>query len=149
MGEKRGGSKLVIVVVISVLVLLLALGYFSILYSKKVDSQTEFNSRLYNCERTVYLSDQKDVVWHYEILGKKNEECKVRVSLISVKEGDVGLKKLEGNSMICNLPLRSVNSPESNLKICHGLLKEGIQEIIIKRMHEYVTTNLDDIKSVL
>ena len=45
--------------------------------------------------------------------------------------------------MICYVPLKLVINPISNLKNCHGLLKENIQELYLTNMHKYVISNLD------
>lgn len=142
--DKRGALRriLIIIVAIVAVVMLLALLYFSFFYTKKVDNQTDFNKELYNCDKAVFLNDEQSAVWQYDITGKANGACRVEVSLITAKEGVADIKTLEGQSMTCDLPMGSINSPESNLKLCHGLLKEGIQEILIEKMHAYVTTNL-------
>lgn len=148
-GKRGEGRKWIIIVAVGFVVLLAILIFFSFIYVKKVDNQGDFKQQLYNCDRTFYLSDQENAVWQYKILGEEDGVCKVEVSLISVKEGIADIKKLEGESMICGMPLGSTSGPESNLKFCHGILKEGIQEIIIEKMHTYVTSNLNDIASVL
>jgi len=51
--------------------------------------------------------------------------------------------------MLCEIPLRVVVAPESNLKNCHGLLKEEMQSLIIEKMHAYVTANLEEIGKVV
>ena len=47
--------------------------------------------------------------------------------------------------MDCYVPLGSIVSPESNLAECHGLLKEGLQETIINKLHAYIVKNVGQI----
>ena len=49
---------------------------------------------------------------------------------------------LEGQSMTCMLPLGVVMAPESDIGICHGLLKEGLQDLVIRKLHTYLVQNL-------
>jgi len=52
---------------------------------------------------------------------------------------------LEGKDMLCYLPLGSISAPQENLARCHGSLKEEMQAIIIKRLHNYIVDNLGEI----
>ena len=47
--------------------------------------------------------------------------------------------------MNCMLPLGVRMIPESDIGNCHGLLKEGLQDIIIKRLHTYLVENIGQI----
>jgi hypothetical protein len=50
--------------------------------------------------------------------------------------------KLEGNKMECKLPRGVVMIPESDIGNCHGLLKEGLQDLVIQKLHTYLVQNL-------
>ena len=146
---KRGRGKLNLIIGIVVLALLGVLLFFTFFYVKHVSSQEEFKQEFFNCNRASFVSDQDIAVWEYEILGKKKGLCSVEVELVSAKQGIADVDKLEGKSMICEIPLGVVASPEGNLKLCHGRLKEDIQDILIEKMHTYVTGNLDVIGNAL
>ena len=49
--------------------------------------------------------------------------------------------------MDCSVPFGLVIKPESEMKNCHGELKEGLQEIIIENLHTYIVGNLDKINA--
>jgi hypothetical protein len=51
--------------------------------------------------------------------------------------------------MDCYLPLGSLVSPESDISRCHGILKEGMQNLIIRQLHTYIVENVKDIGSEL
>ena len=40
-------------------------------------------------------------------------------------------------------------NPVENLGLCHGLLKEGLQDLIIKKMHTYIIENMGKINEEL
>ena len=35
--------------------------------------------------------------------------------------------------------------PESDINNCHGLLKEGLQDLFISKLHRYIVQNLGEI----
>ena len=149
MAKKRVKKELAIGVAIAIVILLSFLIFYTFFYVKSVSSMEEFNQQLFNCNRASFVSEQTTAVWGYEILGKTKGICEVDVKLISAKEGDSDIKSLEGKDMICSMPLGSTANPEANLEVCHGLLKEEMQGLLIEKMHAYVTSNLGEIGAVL
>jgi hypothetical protein len=53
--------------------------------------------------------------------------------------------RLEGQEMTCFLPKGVVMIPESDIGRCHGLLKEGLQDLVIEKLHAYLVQNLGQI----
>ena len=147
----KGGVKkgLFIGVAIVIVILLVVLIFYTFFYVKKVSTQEEFNQQLFNCNRASFTSDQDTAIWSYVILGESDGNCEVDVTLVSAKEGATDIKALEGKDMICSMPLGSTSNPEANLKVCHGLLKEEMQGLIIEKMHAYVSSNLGEIAASL
>jgi hypothetical protein len=47
--------------------------------------------------------------------------------------------------MDCSLPLSFIGNPSSDLSKCSGKLKEGIQDVIIKKMYAYIYENIGKI----
>ncbi|MCK4997587.1 hypothetical protein KAS08_04745 [Candidatus Pacearchaeota archaeon] len=123
------------IVIIVVAVLLLSLGY------NECDSWECFNSGLERCSRTKFIGGTK-MIFEYTIKGSKGEECEVGVQLLQGELNNKDSLKLEGNKMICMLPKGVVMIPESNIGNCHGLLKEGLQDLIIRKLHTYLVQNL-------
>jgi hypothetical protein len=108
-----------------------------------------FQSEMVACSKATYINNDPKTLWKYEIIGRENDECDVEVTLLSAKEGKVGIDKYEGHSMICSYPTGVSNYPENDLSRCHGRLKEDMQEVIIERFHAYVLENLGDIQDAL
>ena len=149
MAKKRVKKELAIGVAIAIVILLSFLIFYTFFYVKSVSSMEEFNQQLFNCNRASFVSEQTTAVWGYEILGKTKGICEVDVKLISAKEGDSDIKSLEGKDMICSMPLGSTANPEANLEVCHGLLKEEIQEVMIRNCHSQILANIGEINEEL
>jgi len=130
---------------VAVLIGLVASVYYSYFYINQCDSAECFSEAMVDCKRNSYISDTADTVMEYDILGKEDGKCAVNVELIRIKQGGTELTVLEGKEMKCYVPLGVYTSPEKDLKNCHGLLKEEIQELIIKRMHTQIVENLGKI----
>ena len=139
--EKKGIVWLVIFIVL-ILIALLATGYYIYFFSNECGDKACWENSMAKCARTFYTSESDNMLMSYSILGKSGESCKIKVKLLQVKSGAAELESLQGKDMICFTDLGVIIAPEQNLKMCNGLLKEGIQEIIIKRMHSQIVENL-------
>ncbi len=144
---KKGGFPKWIVFLI-VIVALVAV-YFTFFFYYKCDSLACFQEHQKNCDSTKFIRDTSESTWNYKILNKKNGECRIEVTLLQVKKGNIDLEKLQGQSMICSLTLGSYATPEGDISKCHGDMKEGLQQIIIQKMHSYILNNLGQIGSEL
>jgi hypothetical protein len=71
--------------------------------------------------------------------------CNINVKLLKGDLNNQDSLKLEGKEMKCSLPVGVVAAPESDIKKCTGPLKEGLQELIISKMHKYIVQNLGEI----
>ncbi len=142
-------EKKVIILIAAIVVIAIGAIFFTFFYTKKCSDVSCFNSALLECFRASYIDDARDLVWLYEIKGKYQDKCRVKVKLLEVKEGLSEASFLEGKEMMCSLPLGTVAAPQENLKNCHGLLKEGMQELIINRLHSYIVDNLGQISEEL
>jgi hypothetical protein len=121
--------------IIAVAVLLLLFGY------NKCDSWECFNSGLEKCDRTKFIGGTK-MIFEYSIRGPQNGGCEVGVFLLQGELNNKDSLKLENTGMDCVLPKGVVMIPESDISNCHGLLKEGLQDLIIKKLHTYLVQNL-------
>ena len=108
-----------------------------------------FQKRMAACSLGTYINEEPEASWHYNILGKNRGLCGVEVTLLQAKEGELSLREVEGLSMTCSYELGIANYPEKDLVNCHGLLKEKLQEIIIKKLHQYVVGNIGKINEEL
>ena len=108
-----------------------------------------FQENMINCQSAKYVNEEQEASWGYEIIGKKEEQCEIKVTLLSAKEGSLDLRQYEGNSMNCLYELGISAYPERELDLCHGKLKENIQSVIIENLHKYIVDNLGEISEEL
>ena len=101
-----------------------------------------FNSNLENCNKAKFIGESNGIVFEYIIRGNSNNFCKVDVELLQGKLNNQDSIKLENQKMTCNLPKGIAIIPESNIGDCHGLLKEGLQDLIIEKLYTYLVQNL-------
>jgi len=134
------------VIVSIVIVIVIAIGGYFFYTGPQCGSEECFNDNLIECKRSSFIADKPDTVLGYQILSVIEGKCRVEVELIQVKRGSGDLVGLEGEKMICELQKGVFTQPESDIKDCHGSLKEGIQEAIIQRMHSQLIENIGQIK---
>ena len=128
-----------------ILVVLLAAIYFTFFFSYKCDSKECFLLKQESCKRATYLNIADGTTWFYQIKGKDSGRCEILTRILNVNEGSFDQEALEGKDMTCLMKIGDTSPPEAEIGNCHGLLKEGLQEIIIKRLHQYVLDNLGEI----
>jgi hypothetical protein len=141
----KNGWKILLVVLI--LIVLVAAVYFTIFFYYKCDNNDMacFKEHQRKCVKTKFINDKEDATWSFRIIGKADGNCNIEATILSIKEGSLDKEKLVGKSMICSVQLGLETSPESDLSNCHGILKEGIQEIMIKNAHAYIIQNIGSI----
>ncbi|MBT3398287.1 hypothetical protein HOA55_05495 [archaeon] len=100
-----------------------------------------FNDHLEECSKARFIGGSR-MIFDYTIYGDSGDSCEVGVELLQGELDNQDSIKMEGHKMKCNLPLGVVMIPESNIGACHGLLKEGLQDLIIEQMHTYIVQNL-------
>lgn len=105
-----------------------------------------FQSHMAECSKATYINEEPEASWGYEIIGVSKDSCEIEVSLLNAKDGELGLREFEGNSMSCFYDLGIIAYPEKDLDSCTGELKEDLQEIIIEKLYKYVVLNLGEIK---
>lgn len=144
---KRGKGFWIILGII--IILLVAALYLSFAYSPACGNIACWESKLSSCSRASYTNDAVDITWKYQIKGKTSGGCLVNVKALDVKRGLTSALTLQGKDMDCVLPLNVVAGPESNPNLCHGLLKEEMQNLIINNLHQYILQNVGSIGSEL
>ena len=128
---------------IVVIVALLAWGVWAVFFSyAECDNWDCFNNKLKECEKVVFIGESGSMIFEYIIKGVSDDECKVSVELLQGELNNQDSLKLQGHKMICYLPEGVIMIPESNIAKCTGLLKEGLQDAIIKRLHSELVQNL-------
>ena len=134
----------------AVIVLILIASCFAVYYFgfriRSCDSQKCFSDSLGLCNKAKWINDNDEATWLYTINGIKDKKCEVNVKLLQAKKGKTDMEDVEGKEMNCYIPAGVLISPEQqNLQECHGLLKEDLQDLIIKRTHLYLLKNLGEI----
>lgn len=144
----KRSDKIALWIIGVIIVIMIAL-YFTFYYSYTCDDLTCYEAHQQKCSKTKFVNDAEDTVWKYFIKGNTDGKCEVEVTVLTIKQGDVAQKKLEGKSMTCLLPKGSISMPESDIARCHGVLKEELQNLIIQKLHSYILENLGTISSEL
>ncbi len=144
--EEPRGIISVIVIVLAIIGII-ASAYMLIYYSKQCADEECFKQSIVKCSRAMYTSKDTDMILRYRILGKSGETCKINVALLQLKRGSAELNPLQGKEMLCYLPSGIYMKPEKEIANCHGELREGIQEVIIQRMHSELVENIGEIKA--
>lgn len=136
--------SLIILIIVLITIIAITMFYFP----KSCETLQCFTNSLENCERASLVRVDSSAAWYYEIIKKDSDEsCKVKVTLLKMKEGKTDIETLEGLEMICIVKKGETLFPEENIDTCSGLLKEQLQGIIIEKMHSYIIKNIGDIKN--
>jgi hypothetical protein len=126
------------------IVLVLALLWGSLFYYSDCSSEACFQDKMSECRKAKFTSIGQ-MSFEERIEGRSGDSCIVSVKLLRGDLSDLDSVKLEGKEMRCEIPFGVVLKPESNIADCHGLLKEGLQDLIIARQHKYLVQNVGDI----
>lgn len=105
-----------------------------------------FAGKLESCSPANFINEESEASWFYSIKGMRSNQCVIEVTLLNAKEGDLDLRRFEGNSMACSYDKGIIAYPEKDLSACQGLLKENIQEVVIGKLYDYIVVNLGEIR---
>lgn len=128
-----------------VILSILAWGTWWLFFSyAKCDSWNCFNEYLEDCKRVKFIGE-RELVFEYIVKGESDLGCKVNVQLLKGEVDNQKSIKLEMQKMTCILPKGVVMIPESDIGNCHGMLKEGLQDLMIEKLHTYLVQNIGKI----
>jgi hypothetical protein len=133
-----GWRKILTFIVLIVLVWAVWNVFFSY---ERCNTKDCFDKYLMDCDKAVFVSGN-DMIFKYIIRGPEGDDCVIDVELLQGELNNEDSMKLQGESMQCKLPRGLVASPESDISLCHGLLKEGLQDLVIKKLHTYLVQNI-------
>lgn len=144
-------SKRFLIQILLVIIIILILFYLGI-FKKPCLSDECFEKSLNDCKASQFVKQKNNNLYTYTISRSFTQECSINIKLEKVAPGsdpDI-VRLLEGKSMQCKIPkeiltTKNLDNLDNILQYCHGELKEGILELIIKRMYTLVIGNLDDI----
>ena len=142
--NKKGVTRKIVILSIFIVAFLITAVYFTFFFHYSCDTLGCFKSHQLECVRTKFISETDLTTWSYRIAGEQDGKCIIETEILQIKEGSLDRKSLEGKSMECALRLGSIDLPEGDLTLCHGRLKEDIQEIMIKNTHSQILSNLED-----
>lgn len=132
-----------------ILILLISAIWIFFFKTKNCSTQECFNSAMSSCKKASYLHEEQNASWQYNVRGWHDDGCTINVKILQAKKGTVELEKIEGLEMDCQVPSGFVGSPQSDLGKCTGKLKEGMQDLIIKKMHAYIMNNIGQVAEEL
>jgi len=131
--------------IILVVFLSLIFGIWVVFFSyKECTNWNCFNERLEGCNKVKFIGE-KDMIFEYTVHGSSGSDCEVEMELLQGELDNQDSIKLEGQKMTCMLPKGVVMIPESDIGNCHGSLKEGLQDLIIKKLYTYLVQNIGKI----
>ena len=142
-------SPKTIITLLIILAVLISGTFFFYQYPVSCETFQCFQKEMSKCSTSSYINEEPEASWGYNVLGKNKNNCQVEVVLLQAKQGELGIDKLNTYSMICEYPLGSATYPEKDLSRCTGPLKEGLQTIIIEKLHVYILNNLGSINETL
>lgn len=139
---KENKRNLYIVIVLAFTAVVLAAVYFTFIHLPKCENFGCFQKNMVDCSKSTYINEEPEASWKYEIAGKSNGMCMIKVTMLNAKKGELGVNRLVGEQMDCLYPMGMFAYPEKDLTKCHGLLKEDLQTIVINKLHAYILENL-------
>ena len=146
-GYTKLKRKFSLSLIILIIVLVIFSGYFLFFYFNPCDNKDCFDNAINHCKRVSWIREDDQAAWLYRILrNAEGDSCKVEVMLLKMKKGVIDSEKLQGKKMICIVQKGDTQFPEKDISQCKGDLKEELQDILIKRMHDYLLQNLGEIQ---
>ena len=134
------------------LVFLFLISFYMGVFKTQCKNETCFQDAAALCSPKIYDKSVNNNIYKYTISRSFGEMCKIQISLQKTSIGTEFENKqlIEGKSMECYIPKSKLlevnfNEIENLLGYCSGPLKEGIYEILIKKMYGVIISNLGDI----
>ena len=141
-------DKALIITLAIIIILLSAYFTYSFIIKVPICSDKEcFIKSLRGCSKATFFNQETSASWLYEVKNSDNGNCIVNVKAIQVGADLATSNFLKDKEMECNIPKSLAGSfmPESKIEYCHGLLKESIQDIMIRKMQLYIIQNMGQI----
>jgi hypothetical protein len=131
-------------IVLLLILLLIASIFIGFFYRQDCKTRDCFIKAMFECKKASFISIQQNITWQYNVKGSSDSDCIVSVRSLNVKIDPEAAKKLENKEMDCYIPKKLAGSfmPEAKIEYCRGLLKEGLQDLIIEKMHIYILQNI-------
>ncbi len=140
--QRRVGIALIILIILFVV----WSGLIFYFYAKPCQDNDCFVDAMIKCKKVSLIREDAQASWLYTIIGSNSDNCEVEVELRNINQGTIDNEKLQGKKMLCLIPKAGTQFPEKDISKCSGVLKEELQDVIIKRMHDYLLENFGEIK---
>ena len=150
-GKTLNRALILIIVFLVVTGILFYFGFFT----KACSDDDCFNDAMKFCRPIDYVKNVNNNIYLYTVHRSFGNECSLKISMLSAAPGsDIEVADLEGKSMRCKIPKSELittqfEEVDNILGFCTGELKEGIYELIIKRMFGLVIGNIEEIREVV
>lgn len=142
-------TKIIISVVAIALIVFLI--YFFGVIKPTCYNQDCFNQKFESCSPAKYTKLRNNNIYQYETSRSLGSTCKLQITMEKTAPGtDLDIKEsIERKSMKCYVPKHLTNMDidgfENLIDHCSGPLKEGMYELMLKRMYGLVVTQMGDI----
>jgi len=141
-------KKIKIILIILILIPVIFLIYIFTIKIDSCENEKCFFDSLKDCKKINFVKEDLEYSWLYVISKEVSEDlCEVNVELLEVKEGVINPKIIENKGMVCIVPKTMSDFPENEISRCNGILKERLQDLIIKRMYDYLLVNVQEINT--
>jgi hypothetical protein len=131
---------------------LFLISFFLGVFKTQCEDESCFQDAAALCSPKIYEKSVNNNIYRYVISRSFGDMCRIKISLEKTSIGTEFENKLilEGKSMDCYISKSKLievnfNEIENLLGYCSGPLKEGIYEIMIKKMYGVIISNLGDI----
>jgi len=143
MNTREVNRKIILAFFVVLFLAAFSFAFYSTFFSSKECNSFEcFEREMRECKKASYINEEPEASWKYQIEKSDNGKCLVRVTLLQAKQGELGIDRLEGMSMVCSHALGFSSYPHKDLAKCSGQLREELQGIIINKLHSYLIGNL-------
>lgn len=144
-------DKKKVIGLVAILIIILAVFFLSRPKNCGTDNSC-FNSAAAKCSKAEVTTFNKNSEYHYEILGKKKDNCIIEATLLDLSDDQTAdiQNALEGKSMKCSIPItllqtQTIDKIENISDLCSGQLKEATLQITADKMYEIIVQNIGPI----
>ena len=136
-----------LIAIVGILAVLISV-FMIFFYSQNCSDEQCFKNAMAYCARASYSTANENSSWRYTVDGIslfEKGDCKMTVKNLNVVGDRTTVDAMKGREMTCFIPMTDVSQgimPDQRIELCHGYLKEGLQDLIIIRIHAYLIQNL-------
>jgi len=140
------------IIAILLVILIVSLVYYSGIIKPTCYSDDCFNKKYQDCSPAQYTKIRNNNIYNYKISRSIFSTCNIKIEMTKTAPGtDIDIKEaIEGKSMKCQIPKQyltstNINEFENLIDYCTGPLKEGMYNLMLKRMYGLVVSQMGPI----